>query len=327
MTLSKKWCYSLFAISLLVSLIGASTQVASAAQTGSDDPAWSSLPSLGQITTQLASASSQTSLTSTEISGLEGGLPFPDAKENGSQKNCDPQDGTPYSYAPCAYGDLASKRVIVVVGDSEADMWIPTFDIYGKEFGFKIDRFVMDGCAAWKEIVPASIAGWAQCEVKWKAYCISAINKLRPFAVVATGMLQDNQSTEVTENPEIVAAGIDNYFLAIKKSKAKLFVLANIPWDWSISTSPDACVDVHTTKISECDPHIDPTMGAALEVVQHAGYATVVPIKPLFCSAKSCPVVDGNIGLYFDNHHLSHSWATNIPRAFSQIFNPLLGVK
>ncbi len=317
--------YFVTAVSLFVLLLSTGPQIASAAS-NSDDPVWNTLPTLQQISTQLAGASSQTSLTPAEISGAESGLPFPDAEENGTQKNCGPQDGTPYSYAPCVYGDLASKRVIVVVGDSEADMWIPTFDIYGKEFGFKIDRFVMDGCAGWKEIVPSSIAGWSQCEVKWKAHCIQAINKLHPFAVVATGMVQDNQSKEVVENPQLVAAGIDNYFSAIKKSKAKLFVLSNIPWDWSISTSPDACADVHNTDIAGCDPQIDPTMEAALEVVQHAGYATVVPIKPLFCSTKSCPVIDGNIGLYFDNHHMSHSWATNIPRAFSQIFNPLLGI-
>jgi hypothetical protein len=319
--------YFVCAISILVLVIGAGSSISNAAPTNSDNPAWSSLPTLEQITSQLAKASSQTSLTSAEIAGLEGGGAFPDAEENGTQKNCEPVPATPYSFAPCVYGDTASKKVIAVVGDSEADMWIPTFDIYGKEFGFKIDRFVMEGCSPWKEDTRASIAGWSQCEVKWKAHCIKAINKLRPFAVVATGMVEDNQSSEVVENPQIVAAYIDNYFAAIKQSKAKLFVLSNIPWDWSISTAPNVCVDVHNSDIAACDPSIDPTMNAALKVVKGAGYATVVPVLPLFCSTESCPVVDGNTVLYVDSHHMSHSWATNIPRAFSQIFNPLLGIK
>ncbi len=33
----------------------------------------------------------------------------------------------------------------------------------------------MDGCTAWEQKAPASIAGWAQCEVKWKAYCVTEI--------------------------------------------------------------------------------------------------------------------------------------------------------
>jgi hypothetical protein len=223
------------------------------------------------------------------------------------------------------YGDTTSKKIIAVVGDSEADMWIPTFDVYGKEFGFQIDRIVMDGCSAWEAKPPASVAGWANCEVRWKAYCVSEIMKLHPYAVVATGMLQDSQPTLVPESPKKAASGIDKYFAAIQKSKAKLFILSNIPWDFALKTVPSVCVEIHVSDDAGCDATIDPTMTGALKVVQREGIATVIPISTLFCSKKSCPIVAGENVLYFDNHHMSHSWATYIARAFSQILNPLLG--
>lgn len=326
-TPSREWLLSLVTLVLLasVSAIGAST--AGASSLNSDHPVWSSLPTLAQLETDLAKASTQTSLTSAEAAGLQAGYAAPDADENGNQQHCEANNEVAFSFAPCVYGDTSSTRIIAVVGDSEADMWIPTFDIWGKEYGFKIDRIVMDGCSAWQEKPPKSVAGWANCEVKWKAYCVSEVLKLHPFAVVATGLLEDSQPTQSVENPKTTAKGIDKYFKAIQKSKAKLFVLSNIPWDLALSSTPEACVEIHTSAIRACDPTLNETMTATLKVVKKAGLATVIPITPLFCSSGTCPVVVGEDVLYADNHHMGHVWAVDIPRAFAEIFNPLLGIK
>ena len=318
---------SFIAVLLLTSVVSVGVSSAGATQPNSDYPAWSSLPTLAQLQSELAHASAKTTITSHEISGLQVGNPFPDTVENKGQKHCQSEDEVAYSFAPCVYGDTSSKRVIALVGDSEADMWIPTFDVWGKEYGFKVDRIEMDGCTAWKEKAPASISGWSNCEVKWKAYCVSEILKLHPFAVVATGMLIDSQSAALVQSPKKTATGIDKYFSAISKSKAKLFVLSNIPWAYSIPTIPSVCVDIHTSDIRVCDAKIDPTMAAALKDVQRKGIAKVIPIDSLFCSTSLCPVVDREIVLYSDNHHMSHSWATYIARAFSEKFNPMLGIK
>jgi hypothetical protein len=317
---------ALIVMLIFVSVVAISASPARAAQSPSDYPVWSSLPTLTELESGLAHASAQTSLTSAQISGLQVGNPFPDAEENKGQAHCEPEDEVAYSFAPCAYGDTTSKKIIVVVGDSEADMWIPTFDVYGKEYGFKIVRVEMDGCTAWEQKAPVSIAGWANCEVKWKAYCVREVLKLHPYAVVATGMLIDSQSSVVTESPKTAAAEIDKYFSAIQPSKAKLFVLSNIPWNYGITTTPAVCVDIHNSEIRACDAKIDPTMVAGLKVVKKKGIATVIPVDSLFCSSTSCPVVDGETVLYSDSHHMSHTWAIYITHAFSQIFNPLLGV-
>lgn len=318
----------LFAAALVVAtLSGVGGSPAGAANPAPDYPVWSSLPTLPQLVKDVAQASTKTTLTAPEIAALEEGNPFADPAETKGQQHCESEDETAYLYAPCVYGDTTSKKIIAVVGDSEADMWIPTFDVYGKEYGFKIERIEMDGCTAWEQKAPASIAGWANCEVKWKAYCVHEILKLHPYAVVATGMVIDSQASVVVEKAKLAAAGIDKYFSAIAKSKAKLFVLSNIPWDYAISTPPRDCVDVHTSEINACDAKVDPTMTAALKVVEKKGIAKVIPITSLFCANKTCPIVVGNYVLYSDNHHMSHSWATYITRAFAQIFNPLLGVQ
>jgi hypothetical protein len=318
---------SLIVVVLLAAASGIGVSSAGAAPVNSDHPVWSSLATLAQVEADLAKASTQTSLTSTEIAGLQAGYAAPDAQENGKQQHCEVNNEVAFNFAPCVYGDTSSTKVIAVVGDSEADMWIPTFDIWGKEYGFKIDRIVMDGCSAWQEKPPASVAGWAACEVKWKAYCVSEILKLHPFAVVATGLLEDSQPTQSAENPTTAAKGIDKYFKAIEKSNAKLFVLSNIPWDLSLSATPEACVEIHTSDIRACDPTFNETMTATLKVVKKVGIATVIPIGPLYCSSGTCPVVAGEDVLYSDSHHMGHVWAVAIPRAFSQIFNPLLGIK
>jgi hypothetical protein len=315
------------AVVLLSSVSAIAGTSAGASQMGSDHPVWNSLPTLAQVQSELARASTQSNLTSAEIAGLQSGNSWPDPEENGSQKHCEISDEVAYSFAPCVYGDTSSKRVIAVVGDSEADMWIPTFDIWGKEFGFKVDRIVMDGCSAWQEKPPKSVAGWANCEVKWKAYCVSEILKLHPFAVVATGMPQDSQPSVIAQKPKTIATGIDKYFAAIQKSKAKLFILSNIPWDFSLSTTPEACVEIHTSNIRSCDATINQEMSATLKVVKKAGIATVIPISSLYCSSATCPIVVGENVLYADNHHMSHAWAITIPLAFSEIFNPLIGIK
>ena len=318
---SHRWASTL--VILVVALSSGSTTVGAASPSG-DTPVWSSLPTLAQIESQLTVSSGQNALTQDQVSNMRFGFPYPDVQENGTQKNCSPIIEDAFKFAPCVYGDATSKRIIAVVGDSEADMWIPTLDIYGKEFGFKIDRFVMDGCTAWKDQVTPALKGWTNCEMKWKKYCVTAINKLRPFAVVVSGMIQDSQSKALVEKPSRIASGIESYFSAIKQSGAKLFMLSNVPWDFASPSTPGTCIFAHDTQVNACDGVIDPTMAAALKLVEQSGVSKVIPIQTLFCSTKSCPIVVGNRSVLFDDHHMTHAWATYIPRAFSQIFNPML---
>ena len=47
---------------------------------------------------------------------------------------------------PCTFGDATSPREVVLLGDSHALQWTPTFDLLGREQGFKLTSFSKAAC-------------------------------------------------------------------------------------------------------------------------------------------------------------------------------------
>src|SRR5207302_10722695 len=46
----------------------------------------------------------------------------------------------------CAFGDLAGSRTVVVLGDSNAFMWLPAFDQIGKRLHWKVIVLAKNSC-------------------------------------------------------------------------------------------------------------------------------------------------------------------------------------
>jgi SGNH domain (fused to AT3 domains) len=311
---------------LLIGLSVATLNPGRAGATNTTDyPTWSSLPTLTSVQ-NLVSAGAALKATPTSAPLVEGGFGA-DPAEIGGQSHCSPSSTPhPYTYPPCTYGDRHSTKVVVVVGDSEASMWIPTFDLWGVHYKIKIEDLSMNGCDPWHDKLPAPNASWTECKT-WKAYLAHEIESLDPLAVVATAMESDEQEGPVTVSSTRLAKSIEGFFSSLVTTKAKLFALSPIPWYFNLPSSPNSCIYIHVSDPSACAiSSPNPTMSRALELVSASRTAKVVDINQLFCTKSLCPVIAGNFIMYVDNHHMAHGWAIEIARAFGDVFNPMIGL-
>lgn len=288
-------------------------------------PTWSTLPQLDQIKAEISAAVSINKLPTSLQPALgvyQGGLSYP--AEYGGQQNCGATDSTDItSETPCVFGDVTATRSVVVVGDSEANVWMPTMDSWGQSQGWKIYRIVKLGCEPWEDDTDPS---WSNCQ-KFKAFEVKTILSLAPQIVIATGMEVDNQNGAIKASSSSIAKAIEGFATEIRPTHAKVFVLQNLPWFFA-EGPPPSCLASYPNKVKKCDQPrskvVSATMGDALAAAAKTGLVTELLTDALFCTSSTCPVIVGDFNLYADTHHFQEPWGRHIAKAFGQLIAPSL---
>lgn len=293
-------------------------------------PTWTQLPTANTVTAHITAAVTENTLPDALYNIYQRGAPMGlSAAEIGSQKFCTSKDN-PMKNPPCVFGSKTSSRVVVVVGDSEGEMWLPALNLWGIQSNVKILRYVYFGCPPWHLPLPASSPSWTNCSVNWHNFIESKINSLKPYAVIAAGMTGVNQSTATVIPKATLTTGMKAFFTAIQSGTTRRIVLANPPWFVTTNQSPVACAMINHRQLTNCNGtvknNIDATMTFALTQTANAKLATVIPVKQLFCTATTCPVVANGTFVYTDTHHISHDWSVSIARALATKLNPALGL-
>ncbi len=305
--------------------VGAITVASVALAAGA--PAPSGGPSLTTLEASLAAAPAAKVLPMTTDPPIQQVWTGVDPAELDGQQGCgnvlgDAADIS--SEVPCTFGDRSATRTVVVVGDSLAGAWIPTFDVWGQAQHWKVVRLVKDGCPPWTTV--AHFNG-ANC-VAFRSFEVRTINALRPNAVFAVGLQYRGQVTMARTKPSVVAASIEGFAQEIRPSRARVFVPQNTPWFFGIG-SPIQCLVANPTDVKACNRDarskvVEPAMLRGIAMASDDRLVTQVPVDQLFCNATICPVLVGDHLVYSDDHHFTMVWAVYIATAFAAIFDPLL---
>jgi len=298
-------------------------------------PAWTTLPSTTALQSSIANGAGATILSSALLSPTK---PKPSysigALELVGQNTC-MQRGhfltiDPTLVAPCVLGDRRAAKTVVLVGDSEGEMWLPALNIWGLRAHVKILRYVYIACPPWHLPLASSTPNWTNCSTKWHNYVEDAIQKLHPYAVIASGMPDVAQEASTKNSLSTVTAGMSEFFRAIQSATPRRVILSNIPWFLTTSRTPVACAMFHRTALQRCNgspkTSLDATMTSAIKTTVANKLATVLWTKQFFCTETVCPVVVANRFVYSDSHHLNYDWSLYIARAFGQKLSPLLGL-
>ena len=268
----------------------------------------------------------QSSLPATLDPPLDRAAYGPTMAEFHGQQGCGamPGENDDHSFeVACTFGDRAAARSIVLVGDSEADMWLPTLDIWGQREHWRVIRLVKNACDPWDD----HISYWPSC-ARWKQFVVKKINQLKVHAVVAVGMEIDLQAAPAHVTPARLASQIRRFQSDILASHSRLILLENIPWFYR-NLSPLVCLAYHRADIRVCNHHpasslLAPSMSMALRAVAMDKRVRFVNVKSLFCSPRACPEVVGSRVVYADTHHFTTQWAFFIAKAFSAHFDRAL---
>jgi hypothetical protein len=300
-----------------------STAGSSSSAAGPVARTWSSLPTLSQLGGELTLSYGQKTLPQKPDPRI-GAFDFGVRKnEIYGQTGCGqigPDTTDIRSETPCTFGDRTATRSVLVVGDSQAGMWIPTFDTWGIEEHWKVYRLMKLACTPWTD--PTT---WSNC-LAWRKFVIKEILLVKPTVVVAAAMEDTKQDKSVSLAPSKIESSILGFEKEISKSHAKVFIMQSVPWFFA-EGSPETCLAAYPTEVSKCN-HDSPdtvlagSMEEAISLAAATGKVSELEVDQLFCTAQACPVLVGSYNLYIDEFHFQAPWGRYIAKAFSQVFSP-----
>ena len=285
------------------------------------------LPTLAQVTAAVQTGSNRDTIPTGSITppltatGLFWTSVNPDLR-NASKPGCVINDAAVAIPADigtsCAYGDPTSSTVIALVGDSNANAWIPGFDTWGYVNKVKVVAVVHAACAPWERPwLPKDKPMWGditerKCAV-WRNSMFSKIQALAPRMIFPVGIVAPDKKLVMPTKSALVSS-ISS--MVTKFGASRVALLEPVP-QFTLASSVLACISGHGTSLRQCElkrSAIAPNlMNDAVRTVATAKKVPFVSTLNLFCGTTTCPLfvnVSGqNYLVYEDGYHISHQYS------------------
>jgi SGNH domain (fused to AT3 domains) len=207
-------------------------------------------------------------------------------------KGCEPSFGPGLTSSVCRLGDPSSKRVIVVFGDSHAQMWTPALVAIAAQQRFALVPMVKPGCLI--SVLSENRARWP-CH-SWFEWALAKTRALHPVATLVSFLFSELSTTSsidtATEDLRSVLAAVPRPVL-----------LADPPGQ---SHMPTTCLASAAANMHNCSSSVPDSyrylIGQLGDVARAGGYP-VIPTEQWFCADGVCPMV---VGGTVTTHNLDH---------------------
>jgi hypothetical protein len=229
----------------------------------------------------------------------------------------------------CVFGTKTSRRDLVVMGDSHAQMWIPALSRIGRADHAKVIVLFLPQCPA------ATLSVWLNAYATAYTQCtnvrrgwIAAIVKLHPATVVLTDHTAGIFTAASTGTQPFTApqweAGMKATISALRPSRAKLAILGD---PVTFGFSPLACLasnpgDVQACAVPDPNPKAPGQQLAEAAAAKADAVRYVDPTKWL-CTTTCSPVI-GEFFAYYDTFHLSCTYAAFLSGVLYTALKPVL---
>lgn len=231
----------------------------------------------------------------------------------------------------CVYGDSAATTTIVLIGDSHAAHWFPTFQRLADEQDWRLISLTKSACPV--ADLPVYNTGlkreYVECD-EWRAAVVDRISKEQPALVVIsdsrTGQFWvDGAPVAAREREDLWAAGLRRAIRAIEPFADHVVVIGDTPRP---GTDVPVCVSDHLDDALACATPVSKAIGrerAATErAVSAETGATFIDPAPWLCPTSPCPAVIGRILVYRDGHHMTTPFARALAPYLAPYLAPLL---
>jgi peptidoglycan/LPS O-acetylase OafA/YrhL len=201
----------------------------------------------------------------------------------------------------CEYGDLTSDQTIVLYGDSHAAQWFPALDLIGKKRGIKIVSLTKSACPSAEVIKELS----SQYDVKdcqtFRDSSVARINKIKPLAVILTGMQPSTAPYSDESARSWWLAGESTVFNRIKSATKFPIYLTDTPLPQ---------IDIPDCLVAGRGAKCDTSRPVAAEVARG-----LIPINPTpWLCTDTCPAIVDGIIAYRDKSHLTVEMSKHLAR-------------
>jgi hypothetical protein len=215
---------------------------------------------------------------------------------------------------PCTFGDVTSKKSVVLFGDSHATMWLPALNLLGQKLHFRVINLWKGNCPSYTLTFTPWLAqddrAYPECNsyVKW---AIGEINKMDPEMVILSN--SDGDGDKVTGNqesltPAVWQAGIESTLSKIDSADTEKVVLGDVAYLRNDSGGGTNCLAVHEGSVQQCSEPVSVASAShyagADQAAASEGGAKYINVIPWMCSTE-CTAIVGRTLVYADASHLT----------------------
>jgi peptidoglycan/LPS O-acetylase OafA/YrhL len=207
----------------------------------------------------------------------------------------------------CRLGETTSRKLIVLVGDSHAMMWLPAVLEMAWRDHWAVIPLLRTGCMPNRWITDE---GPSSCRA-WYRWAMREVRLLHPRITLIGGSIGERPSSAVR-------AAADGT-IAMARTLEPYGAVVVIGDPEGLSGNPTDCVLSSHASMATCTTRWPP---ATLRSYDRVAASTTrlgigfIPTRGFFCFERQCPAVIGNTVAYWDNSHITATYAVQIAGAF-----------
>jgi peptidoglycan/LPS O-acetylase OafA/YrhL len=209
----------------------------------------------------------------------------------------------------CTYGDKAATRTIALAGGSHAEHWITALDLLGRTHHFKVVTYLKMGCPLSTEEVPLVMGDnnpYPQCHA-WVEKTMDKLVADHPDYVFTTSTRPWN-----IKPGDVMPASYVGIWETFSENRIPILAMRDTPWlvrDGQPFEPADCLADggdAVSCGIDRSDVLSD--HNPTLDFVAQFPLLKPLDMSDAICRRDYCRVVEGNVLLYHDSHHLSATY-------------------
>jgi hypothetical protein len=207
----------------------------------------------------------------------------------------------------CFFGNMTSKNLVVIYGDSHAGMWGASLEDVAIRTGWKMMAFAFPYCPP-AELTFVDFGKVVTMCNEVHSTSIAYIQALHPKLLILTGQSYEQSAPGVYYTVHQWELGLLATINKLRASGTRIVILGNIP-QWM---NDDAdCLAAHESDVSACMVPVAQALPGdytAEKLAAKAAGIQYINTTPWVC-AKLCVPIVGNIRVFNDEEHFTKTYS------------------
>lgn len=295
-------------------------------------------PALTALQTEIRASAQVTTLPTVTTPGLAPTLPVTDFSTRYQMAHCT----TPATYTTpiCHYGPRSAKKLVVLYGNSQAQMWVPAYAWMARHYHFRLDVIAKSACGTFfnehyldsyyrTSNLCVRYAHWAATEIRFLHPNVLVIAStsgnvvktgLTSLSYSANGHLATADYRAVTQAE--LLTDYTKFVRAVDLPKRNVVLMGSLPkiskWH-HVALEPNPCLLENASNITACNVNLAQwTHRWLFPDVAHAAGTAYLPVEPLLCDRTTCPAIVDGVLVRFNSDHLTADYATYVENALAE---------
>lgn len=238
-----------------------------------------------------------------------------------------------YRLVRCTFGGNRTAAPVVLFGNSHAGQWLPAVQRVATAHRRPVRTYLASRCAASEVRQDFATEESSQACLVWTRKAAEAIIASDPALVVLSNRMSlQVDGVDRLASADAYAEGYRAVLQRFNRAGVPVVVLADTPAavDAGVFEAIPDCLRREGETSTACDgtpdTWIQPREDPAARAVRDLGSDGVrfADLNRYVCSGTTCPAVVGRVVVYFDNSHLTATYARTLSPALAAVLDPVL---